>query len=138
MIPGLGLGKDTRIVFFLCFFVIEFLSFENLIKKVYQYIACEQALLCEFREIFCSPALLLLASILTPLKVEKFKNQQPAYRLTFPRLTRTSVSASKPVYIWGVSQLLIYLDILMQFFLIIYPHQLKQPHSQVLSPTVVG
>ena len=34
----------------LCFVVVEILSFENIILGVYQYIACEQAHLCEFAE----------------------------------------------------------------------------------------
>ena len=38
----------TRIIVLLCFFVVEILSFKILFQKVYQYIACEQADLCEF------------------------------------------------------------------------------------------
>ena len=47
------------IIFLLCFFVVEILSFKILFQKVYQYIACEQADLCEFGEIL----LTCLASI---------------------------------------------------------------------------
>ena len=115
----------TRILFFFCFFVVEiiYLHFENLIQKIYQYTACEQALLSEFRENF---AHLLCFHWLVSWQPESWEIQKSTARVQahFSPLNwhKRDVLANQFIY-GGVSQLLIYLDILVRFFLIIYPHQ---------------
>ena len=112
-------------VLFLGFFVVEiiFQHFENLIQTFYQYTACEQVLLCECRENFAHLLCFYWLVSWHPESWEIQKSTGPVQaHFSLLNWHKRVLLANRFIY-GGVSQWLIYLDILVRFFLIIYPHQ---------------
>ena len=96
--------SGTWILFLLCFFVVEIIIISTLWKpnpKNLSVYSLWAGSLVWVQGKCCSPEFLLLASILTPRKLRNSKINSPHTGSHTPLNSRTSVSACKPVYIWG-------------------------------------